>query len=1312
MSPTRRHRKSSSSPPGVPSLHPARGKKTKIATTPPAAPAQAPVVGIGASAGGLEALKSFFGAMSPASGVVFVVVVHLDPTHDSLMPELLAKCTPLTVRQARDRQPLEGNHVYVIPPNRTLTLEKGLIRVREVADRRGLRGTIDQFFRSLADDLHERAICVVLSGTGTEGTLGLRAVKAEGGMVMVQAPDSASQPGMPVSAIATGLVDYVLAPDKMPEALLTYVRSARLDRAAPVPRQKTPDDLGRVLAVLRARTKFDFQGYKRGTLQRRIDRRMGLHQIHRVDAYVDFLRAHPEEAEQLFKDLLIGVTSFFRDPLAFHELATKVVAKLVREKDPDSPFRIWVPGCATGEEAYSIAIVVAEEIAAAQSSCRVQIFATDVDEDTVEIARGGRYPDSVALDITPERLQRFFTHEDHHYTIAKSIRESVIFAVQNAMTDPPFSKLDLVSCRNVFIYLEPQVQEKLLGVFHFSLNPGGYLFLGNAESVGALENLFAPVSKPARIFRRLGPGRHPPVEFPAPLLAPAGAERADTKTAAEPNVAVLADRTLLEQFAPAAVVVTRAGHILRFYGAMGRYISLPTGDATLDVLTLARDALKPTLRAAFHEAVRRNHQTVLETLDLKRDKGRATLRLTVKPLAVPGTAAGLWLIIFEELPFTPRVAGRDGRGKQPDLVRRLDAELRTTKKEQQRLIEQLESGNEELKAANEEILSMNEELQSTNEELVTSKEELQSMNEELTTLNVQLQDKVQELTAVNDDMANLLASTDIATVFIDTEFRIKRFTTAATQLLNLLPSDVGRPINHMATNLVDIDLARDARAVLSSLTRIEKEVAAQSGNHYIVRMVPYRTQDDEIHGVVLTLVDVTALKNTERDLRAARDQASVDLQRMQRVHEVSTAVAGSDDSPALMQQILEAAIEVTGADMGNIQLFREPAVLTIAAQHGFVQPFLDFFKDVQTETDSACARALATRHRVTVENVRTSAIFAGSGSLAVLLAAGVQAVQSTPLLARSGRFLGMLSTHFRAPHVFEEAELRWLDLLARQAADLIVRRLAEESVAKAQRELEQRVADRTKWLTLMHAVTRAINEAPTWDEALHLVLRQICQSEKWQMGYVYLPHKEAPDEIAATISCFEDERLRPFHSVSMSAQYARGQSLPGRVYAQGVPVWVNAQEELVKVAPIRGEVARQVGLTAAVALPVAIGQEVMAVLELFSYHPHEPSEEIGSLMNDVSTQIGMVLERERMTAQMADLVWREQQELLHTLHDSLGQTLTGLGMLSTALGQRLARPTPQRSNRRNRSRTRPRTPCNRSGGWQRACSRSRSRAKD
>jgi two-component system CheB/CheR fusion protein len=1252
-----------------------RRAKTAAVQTAAIAPEQyrPSIIGIGASAGGLAALKAFFGAMPPKTGLVFVVVVHLDPTHESLMPELLSHVTGLSVEQARDRQPLEVDHVYVIPPNRTLTIDQGLLRVREVADRRSLRGAIDHFLRSLAEAEGDRAVAIVLSGTGTEGTLGARAVKAGGGLVMAQAPDTAAQPGMPASVIATGLVDVVLAPDKMPEALLSYLRSARAHRGPLAAAEAKPlEGLPAILAALRARTKYDFRGYKKGTLQRRVERRMGLKQIDNVAGYLDFLRTHPAELDQLFKDLLSGVTSFFRDPPAFDELATTVLAALVRERDQDAPIRIWVPGCSTGEEAYSIAIVLAEQVAAAQSACRAQIFATDVDDDALEIARAGTYPESIALDVTPQRLQRFFTREDHRYTIVKSIREAVVFAVQNLTSDPPFSKLDLVSCRNVLIYLEPEMQERLLSLFHFALSPGGYLFLGSAEGVGPLDELFVPISKRRRIFRRVGLGTRPPAEFPAPSLAATDAGRVAVKIATEPTVATLADQLLLEHFAPAAVVVRSTGQVVRFYGTMGRYMALPKGEATLDALALVQDALKPTLRAALHEAVRRNRRTVVETLDVTRDRARATLRVTVKPLDGGPTAERLWVILFEDILPPARVTSRTtGRG-QGDLVRRLESELRATKKEQQHLVEQLESSNEELKAANEEVLSMNEELQSTNEELTTSKEELQSMNEELTTLNAQLQDKVHELTGVNDDLANLLVSTDIATVFLDTDLRIKRFTTAASHVFNLQKPDIGRPMSHIASNLVEVDLSREGRTVLDTLTAVEKEVAAKSGRQYFLRALPYRSGEGRaVQGVVLTLIDVTTLKRAERDLRAAREQVAEELRRMTRLHELSAHLLGPGDVHAMLENVIRAAVDITAAEMGNIQRSDEAGVLTIGASTGFDRPFLDFFARVDGQSDSVCAAATASRRRVLVEDVTASPILAGRPSLPVMAAAGVRAVQSTPLFNRPGGFLGVFSTHYREVHRFDEAELRWIDLLARHAADVIERQRAEERLAHAHQYLEARVADRTRRLSLMHDVARSINEASTWDEALHRALRHLCSTEHWQIGYVYLPRPGHPDTIAPVVSCFEDERFRAFNELSMRQRYARGELLAGRVFAENKPFWAQEVEALEVAIPRRAAIARAAGLRAGVALPVAVRDEIVAVLEIFSDQEHPVDEQLTVLMQNIGDQIGRVLERERTTARMADLVWREQQGLLHTLHDSLGQSLTALGMLSAGLNERL-----------------------------------------
>jgi len=1085
---------------------------------------------------------------------------------------------------------------------------------------------------------------------------------------------------MPGSAIDTGLVDFVLPPDQMPRALLAYVRHTRVQRMAPVATTEAPplNGLNSVLAVLRARAKYDFRGYKQGTLQRRVERRMGRHRIQSVGKYVTFLREHPEEADQLFKDLLIGVTSFFRDPSAFEELSTKVLATLVKEKDADTPIRIWVPGCATGEEAYSIAMMAAERIAAAHSPRRVQVYATDADEEALEVARAGVYPESIALDVTPRRLMRFFTHDDHRYTISKSIREAVVFAAQNVIADPPFSKLDLVSCRNVLIYLEPAVQDKLMAVFHFALKPGGYLFLGSAESTGPHEEWFTPVSKRSRIFRRLGVGKRSPLEFPLTQSAPVGPDQAAVTATPEPTVAALASRGLLEHFAPAALVVKKTGQIVHFYGAMERYINLPTGEATLDVLSLARDPLKPTLRAALHHAVRQNRQTVLDTRDLRWDRGRTALRITVRPLDGPNAAERLWLLIFEDLPAAAAVPAQRVTGKTHELVRRLEAELGATKKEQAQLVEQLESSNEELKAANEEVLSMNEELQSTNEELVTSKEELQSLNEELTTLNTQLQEKVDEVVAVSDDLANLLVSTDIATVFLDRELRIKRFTTVATTLLNLLPSDVGRPLSHVTSNLVDVDLSRDARAVLVNVERIEKEVRVQDGKHYILRMLPYRSSiDNAVQGVVMTLSDVTGLKAIENDLKAATERVSADLRRMSRLHEVSTRLAGRGDLPLLLDEIASAAVEITSADMGAVQLMGETGTLTIAAQRGLQPSFLDFLNSVNARTDGVYGTALASRQRVTVDDVTQSPLLRDSPSLNILLSAGVRAEQLTPLVSLAGELLGVLSTYYRTPPRLEEPDLRWLDLLARQAADVIDRWRLEGARQRATDGLELRVTERTKWLTLMHDVSQAIDEAPNWSEALHLVMRRICEAEGWQLGYVYLPSADASRQLGAAVGYSADERFNPFHNLTQTLRYSSAQSLPGRVFSDGHHVWVNDQEALRTRLPSRADAAVQVGLKAVVALPVRVGNETLAVVELCSDRPHAEDDELVRLMRDVSTQIGRVIERERIMSQVGEIIWGEQQDLIHTLHDAVGQQLTGLGMLAEGLNRRLKEADPE-----------------------------------
>jgi two-component system CheB/CheR fusion protein len=832
-----------------------------------------PVVGIGASAGGLDAFKKFFAAMPPDSGIAFVLVPHLDPAHESLMVELLARHTTMPVVEAENGMPVEANHVYIIPPNRYMTIHGGVLRLTGPVERRTSQTSIDLFLRSLAEDQQERSICIILSGTGSHGTLGLKAVKAAGGMAMVQDPATAEYERMPQSAIATGLADYVLPAEQMPDALIKYVRHAYVNggrhiEAAP----EAADQLTQVLALLRTRSKFDFRAYRKKMLTRRIERRMGLNHFDSIPDYMAFLRGHPEELKQLIKDLFISVTSFFRDPDAFQHLASQVVAPLVESKDADAVIRVWVPGCATGEEPFSIAMLLQEQLAATHKSCRVQIFATDVDEDALAVARQGLYPESISGDVSPERLARFFAKvDDHTYQVNKQVRETVTFAAQNLISDAPFTKLDLISCRNLLIYLEPDTQKKVVTLFHFALNEGGFLFLGSSETIGRQIDQFEALSKKWRIYRRIGPSRPERVDFP--IVATAEVRRAGRGPAEAPgfpptNFAEVTQRLLLEQFAPAAVLINRKYEIFYYFGPCAQYLEFPTGQPTHDLSLMAREGLRTKLRGAVHRAVRDGASVTLTGVQVKRNGSHHPVRVAVRPVQAPKAAEGLLLVTFEdEAPSSarpPSPPGPEGEGEPGDesTLRQLEYELKVTREDLQSTIEELESSNEELKASNEEVMSMNEELQSANEELETSKEELQSLNEELSTVNNQLQEKVEELEKTNNDMTNLLSCTDIATVFLDTSFRIKLFTPATTRLFNLIATDVGRPVGDITARFNDPGLLGDAQQVLRQLVPQEKEVATEDGSWWARRIMPYRTRDNRIDGVVITFVNVTERKKT------------------------------------------------------------------------------------------------------------------------------------------------------------------------------------------------------------------------------------------------------------------------------------------------------------------------------------------------------------------------------------------------------------------------------------------------------------------
>ncbi len=839
-----------------------------------------PVVGVGASAGGLDALKRFLTAMPGDTGIAFVLIPHLDPTHQSLMVELLGRHTPMPVVEAKEGMPVQANRVYIIPPNKYMTISGGVLRLTGPVERRGLT-TIDLFLRSLAQDQQEKAICVIMTGTGASGTLGLKAVKANGGMAMVQDPKTAEYDRMPQSAIATGLADYILPVEGMPEALVKYVQHFCVNGRKPTLEEPDVSDLlTRVLALLQARTKFDFRCYRKAMLLRRVQRRMGLNHVDQMGTYFEFLRAHPEEVRQLAKDLLISVTSFFRDPEAFRALETQVIEPLVRSKEADEPLRVWVPSCATGEEAYSLAILLLEQLAAQQKNCRLQIFATEVDEKALEVARQGIYPESIAADIAQERLARYFTIVDEqNYQVSKPLREGVTFAAQNLIGDAPFTKLDLISCRNVLIYLEPEVQKKVISLLHFSLNQGGYLFLGPSETIGRQVDLFEPVSKKWRIYRRIGSHRPEHVDFP---IVPARQPRSPLKHLAEPaatrpvSLAELTQHILLAEFAPAAVLINRKCEVLYFFGPTSNYLELPTGEPTQELMMMAREGLRTKLRAAIHKAIRDAAPVVVTDVHVKRNGGYCPVKMTVKTVQAPKTAEGLLLITFAEMPALPSAPSAQPAPVETAAdelaVHQLEFELKATREDLQSTIEEMESSNEELKAANEEVMSMNEELQSANEELETSKEELQSLNEELNTVNNELREKVDELDAANSDMANLLNCTDIGTVFLDQALRIKRFTPAAVNVFNLIASDLGRPIGDITSKLSDGDLLRDAEHVLRHFRPREKEIQT-AGGWYLRRITPYRTSAKRIEGVVITCVDISQWKRAERALGESEQRA-------------------------------------------------------------------------------------------------------------------------------------------------------------------------------------------------------------------------------------------------------------------------------------------------------------------------------------------------------------------------------------------------------------------------------------------------------
>ena len=850
-----------------------------------------PVVGLGASAGGLAAFEAFFSGM-PADtdpGMAFVLVQHLAPDHKSILTDLIRRYTRMQVFEVEDGMVVCPNCAYIIPPNRDMAFLNGTLQLMEPAAPRGQRLPIDFFFRSLAQDQRERAIGVVLSGTGSDGTLGVRAIKGEGGMVMAQNPDSTEYDGMPRSAIGTGLVDYELPPAEMPAQLIAYAGHAfsRMPFAGATAPPKTENTLKKIFILLRGQIGHDFSQYKPSTIHRRIERRMAVHQIPTMEAYVRFLQQNPLEVEALFRDLLIGVTNFFRDPEAFKALENQIIPKLFADKGAGATVRVWVPGCSTGEEAYSIGMLLAERQEAIKQSFKVQVFATDIDSQAITTSRAGLYPASISADLTPDRLAMFFSPEidGSAYRVHKGIRDLLVFSEQNVIKDPPFSKLDLISCRNLMIYLGEELQKKLIPLFHYALNPGGYLFLGTSETVGEYNELFGPVDRKLKIYQRRSDsvgGRLSVLgRFMAPLSAveiavPRNPLKSDF--ARKAPLREITEKTLLEQVTPAGALVNRQGDVLYLHGRTGLYLELAPGEAGVNnILKMAREGLRHDLTVALHKAAATHEPIIHPGVRVKTNGDFTSINVLVRPVfSEVATATPLFLVVFEDT-RTPILREEPPVIQDPALVpltpdalahiESLKQQLRTKEEYLQTTNEELETSNEELKSSNEEMQSVNEELQSTNEELETSKEELQSINEELATVNAELQTKVADLSCANNDMNNLLAGTGIATVFVDHQLRILRFTPAATQIINLILSDVGRPVGHIVPNLRGYDrLPVDTRAVLDSLMPKEVEVQTNEGKWYTMRIRPYRTLDNIIEGAVITFVDITDRKQMEQAL--------------------------------------------------------------------------------------------------------------------------------------------------------------------------------------------------------------------------------------------------------------------------------------------------------------------------------------------------------------------------------------------------------------------------------------------------------------
>ena len=881
------------------------------------------IVGMGGSAGSLEAFEQFFRNMPDDSGAAFVLISHLDPTQKGMMPELLQRYTKMKVFEAVDGMKVVPNCVYVIPSNKDMAILHGTLQLLEPTATRGLRLPIDFFFKNLGLDQKEKAVGIIISGMGSDGTAGLKIIKEHLGMVMVEDPESAKYDSMPHSAIDTGLVDYIAPAEVLPTMLLAYIKQLSQPLSEHIgTEEQVVSAVQKILVLLRGQTGNDFSLYKKNTVMRRIERRMNVHHMGKTEQYVRFLQDNPQEVELLFKELLIGVTSFFRDPKAFELLKKTIVLDILKNNENERAVRVWIPGCSTGEEAYSIAIIFSECLSKLRlkGNFKVQIFATDIDKAAIDKARQGLYPANIAADLSPERLEHFFSKEDNKYQINKDIREMVVFAPHNVTMDPPFTRLDLISCRNLLIYLTAELQKKLMALFHYSLMPDGILFLGTSETIGRFIDQFSTVDTKWKIYQR----RHSEqtaadtVDFAHFYREAIPAGRVSAKQAAElVSIPEVANRMLLEDFTPPAVFINEQGDVVYIHGRTGKYLEPPAGKANINIFAMAREGLKIELPSAIREAKTQKKTITLKGIKVKTNGDFQTINLTVKPVVQLGIQQPLYMLVFENVTMPPKEeksisSQARSSSRLKDINIELENELKHTKELLQKTSEEMQLSQEELKSTNEEIQSTNEELQSTNEELSSSKEEMQSLNEEMMTVNAELQVKVDELTLSNSDMKNLLNRTEIATVFLDDELNIRRFTPEATGIFNLIQSDIGRPISHIVSKLQYDDIVTDVRKVLDSLMYKEAQVQAKDGHWYIMRIMPYRTHDNAIDGVVINFIEITTVKKLEISLQEKESSA-------QKARALAEGIIATVREPLI---VMDANFKVITANPSFYQTFR------------------------------------------------------------------------------------------------------------------------------------------------------------------------------------------------------------------------------------------------------------------------------------------------------------------------------------------------------------------------------------------------------